>query len=241
VDRWKETATSIDEVSRRYAHESTHASTHASDTHLPPTAPPPPTRQDLAFLVRIKVTTWTRPLRRWCRQRCSGGGGGGGGGAGGRASGAVAPNPMSSGPTSPTNGNTTPPRERRASSMGSQTDRELLAEMDRDLDVYRRTSNFYKAMHRLTHSAKVYKNVDLFGYLKKLYENEPDSDKLFVGERPAPPPPTRRQRVPPHPLLPLRPRATAPPQALTSCATWPSGTRAPPTCTPRTAAWRTTW
>jgi len=151
VDRWKETATSIDE--------------------------------DIAFLVRIKVTTYTRPCRRWCKQQCQRGAGGrpGGGGAGG---GTVAGNPLaaaSGGPMSPTNGSPPTPRERRSSSIGSQTDRELLAEMDRDLDAYRRTSNFYKAMHRLTHSAKVYKNVDLFQYLKKLYENEPDSDKLFVG------------------------------------------------------------
>lgn len=55
-------------------------------------------------------------------------------------------------------------------------------ETEKEYIAYVHTSRFYSLIHKCSHAAKVENNLDLFDYLKKLYENSPDSDKLCVGK-----------------------------------------------------------
>lgn len=54
-------------------------------------------------------------------------------------------------------------------------------ETEREYDAYKAAAKFYAMVHRCTHAAKVHHNIDLLGYLQRLYENEADSDALYVG------------------------------------------------------------
>lgn len=73
-----------------------------------------------------------------------------------------------------------------AAASAATPDGETADELSGERDAYRRTRAYYSAMHRLAHGAKVHRNIDLFKYFQRLYDREPDSDKLVVGEWPRP-------------------------------------------------------